>query len=56
MHLLVRDNAWARQVHRPAHVIVGPAHIERVSHGPRCNVIGRAETFQKNDEPGRAGP
>ena len=31
-----------RQIHGPAHVIVGPAHIEPVSHRSRCHVMGRA--------------
>ena len=49
----------ARQIHEPAHVIVGPAHIEPVFHGPRCHVMGRAgpgraKTFEKMIR--RAGP
>ena len=47
MNLLVRD-----KIHGPAHVIVGPTHIEPVFHGPRCHVMGRAETFEKMMGPG----
>ena len=51
-----------RPMGQPVHVIVGPAHIEPVSHGPRCHVMdqagpGRAETCSEKmmgrAEPGR---
>ena len=42
----------ARQIHGLAHVIVLPTHMEPVSHGPRCHVMGRAgpgRSFKKCD-------
>ena len=60
MHLLLRDNTWAR----PSNPRAGPrnfraAYMEPVFHGPRCHVMGRAglgrdETFEK--KLGRVGP
>ena len=32
----------ARQIYGPAHVFVWLAHIEPVSHGPRCHLMGRS--------------
>ena len=68
MYLLVRDNTWAgpwagpsnhgpaRQTHGPAHAIVWPAHIEPVSHGLRCHVMGRAGSRIFENVMGWAGP
>ena len=58
-HMDGRAHGLSRQIQGPAHVVVGPAHIEPASHGPRCRVIGRAgpgRNVSNNDGPGRAAP